>query len=199
MIALYVGRRGTGKTLTMVKDMFLYHKRGWKVYTNLESCSFPDRILTNEEILAMVMDYNVRKCVIAIDEIQTLIDSRRSMNEGNVHMNYFIQQIRKRKIILLATTQFIGRVDKGFREHVDILVRPKCLYLEFGYKDVDELHLVKTTYMDLTTEEDLGYIKSSIVYYDPRPVFELYDTEEYIESVNLHKSDNKEKEEDVVI
>ena len=169
MIVLYRGRRGTGKTLTMVKDILLYVNQGWDIVSNIHlHSSIPHRVLSRSEILDL-LDTNLKNYILVLDEIQTIIDSRRSMKKDNMDFSYFIQQIRKKNIILLATTQFTRTVDVRFREHVDILVNPKFM---------GKYPAVEVEYLDLTTQEDLGYIQSKIIVYDPKPIFNLYDTTE---------------------
>lgn len=184
LIVLYRGRRGAGKTLTMVKDGMLYYQAGWKVYTNMYSIGYAER-LEEDEILSLAESDGFRDCVVMIDEIQTLIDSRRSMRKGNVTFNYFLQQIRKRNVNLLATTQFERRVDIGFREQLDIIASPKMITLASGKK------VVEVTYTDLTTEGDgLPPINRKIVY-SPYEVFGIYDTEERITAVKTKTKEAK--------
>ena len=176
LIVLYRGRRGAGKTLTMVKDGLKYYLQGWKVYTNMYNIPFAER-LEEQEILELADTDGFKNCIVLIDEIQTLIDSRRSMRKANVGFNYFMQQIRKRNVNLLATTQYTRRVDLGFREQLDIMVSPKMVTLNSGKV------LVEVSYVDLTTEEEgIPPIKRRIVY-DPQKIFSLYDTQERIKAV----------------
>jgi hypothetical protein len=130
----------------MTKDALTYYHNGWKVYTNMYSLPFATR-LEEEEILGLAETDGFKDCVVCIDEIQTLIDSRRSMRKGNVTFNYFLQQIRKRNVNLLATTQFTKRVDIGFREQLDIMATPKIVRLPSGG------FVVEVEYIDLTIED----------------------------------------------
>lgn len=184
LITLYRGKRGAGKTLTMVKDAYKYYLRGWKIYTNMYSIPFAER-LEEKEILELADNDGFFNCVVMIDEIQTLIDSRRSMRKANVDFNYFLQQIRKRNVYLFATTQYSKRVDIGFREQLDILVTPRFI------KRKNRKSLVDVTYTDLTVEEYEGYNVHRRLVYDPTIIFGLYDTEERITAV---KTKNKDKE-----
>ena len=102
MIVLYTGRRGAGKTLSMVKDGYKFSLNGYKVYSNIE-LGFAEYV-ENDWILN-IHKTELHDIVLIIDEIQLLIDSRRSARKGNVDFSYFIQQIRKRNIIILCTTQ----------------------------------------------------------------------------------------------
>lgn len=174
MIVLYQGRRGCGKTTSLIKDAWQLKQEGWDVVTNMTSVSFADKVLDNKGILSL-LETDYTDFVIVIDEIQTFIDSRRSARGQNVTFSYFIQQVRKRNIIILAATQFSRRVDRAFREHVDILAKPE-FYPEFP--------VVRVVYWDLTVYED-GFDDpdremSATVVFDPRPVFALFDTTEVI-------------------
>ena len=100
-IVLYKGKRGCGKTLTMVKDGWNYYKRGWRVLRNFD-CSFGEYI-GEEEILNLDKNSDLFNCVIMMDEVQIFFDARRSMRNQNLHFSNFVQQIRKRNIVLLGT------------------------------------------------------------------------------------------------
>ncbi len=171
MIVLYTGRRGAGKTLTMTKDAYKYHLSGYKVYSNIE-LDFAE-FMSNEEILD-IDKTDLREIILVIDEIQLLLDSRRSSRKGNLNFSYFIQQIRKRKIIILCTTQFSGTVDLRLRQHVDVVARPK-------YDKI--LHVCEVTYIDMTALNDNMFmndtdfqIPSITIVYDAENIFPLYDT-----------------------
>lgn len=170
-IVLYLGRRGAGKTLSMTKDAYLYYKNGRRIITNMNTLTFGDK-MTNEEILKLTKDSDVVNCVLVIDEIQLLFDSRRSMKKENITFSNFIQQIRKRGIIMLGTTQFDNTIDKRLRDHCDIIALPKIN---------KELLLCRVKYLDPTTSQDienLGVTEYTSIIYDMRDVFNLYDTNE---------------------
>ena len=175
MIIMYKGRRGAGKTLTMVKDALSFYDNGWTIYSNFD-ISIPYKKISNEDIINLPNNKGIRDCVLMIDEIQTIIDSRRSMKSDNLNFSYFIQQIRKRNIILLCTTQFTRTTDLRLREHVDIIVKPK---INLNYP------IVEAQYFDITSEEDLGFIESRIIIFNPALVWGLYDTNEIKDSVNV--------------
>ena len=170
-IVLYLGRRGAGKTLSMVKDAYLYLKSGRRIITNMNTLKFGDK-MSNEKILKLSKDSDIYNCVLVIDEIQLLFDSRRSMKKENITFSNFIQQIRKRGIIMLGTTQFDNTIDKRLRDHCDIIALPKI------NKD---LLLCRIKYLDPTSSQDVendGILEYSSVVYDMRDIFKLYDTNE---------------------
>ena len=178
MIIFYVGRRGTGKTLTMVYNAYKYFLDGWKIYSNFE-LPFSEYI-DSEEILKIDKNSTIKNCVILIDEISVLYDSRRSMKKTNINFSQVLMELRKRNINILATTQFSGTTDLRFRQHVDIIARPK-----FNKKYC----VCEVNYMDVTAFEDDFNLMSGIistknnfitVVYDPKPIFKLYDTNRII-------------------
>lgn len=173
MICLYLGRRGAGKTLSMVKDAYLYHKGGFKIISNMSTLNFEHTYMTNEEILKLTKDSDIKNCVIVVDEVQLLFDSRRSMKKENITFSNFIQQIRKRNIKLLGTTQFDNTIDKRLRDHTDILALPKF---------EKEYNICRVKYVDPTSTHDLenvtGEYENAVIKYDATMVFGLYDTEE---------------------
>jgi hypothetical protein len=173
----YTGRRGSGKTLSMTKDLYNYYNNGFKVYSNYD-LKFAEYV-TTEEIKGITgKDSRFSDCVIAIDEIQILFDSSRFMSKENKDFSNFVQQIRKRGIILLWTTQFFIRTDVRIREHTDIIVRPNYVA---KYKICD------CKYIDITRlESDYGEITpldnddSVRVIFFAEAVFPLFDTKEKI-------------------
>lgn len=175
---LYKGAKGRGKTLTMVKDGYKYLKDGWAVYSNMTSVKFAHH-LTGGEILKLNKETDIYNACLIIDEIQIYFDSRKSTSTNNRNFSNFVQQIRKRNIKLLSATQYVGTVDLRFRQHANIVVRPKLVYIE--HKPICEV-----TYLDMDSiEDDLenGTLTDPIettVVYDPKPIFSLYDTDEVI-------------------
>lgn len=175
MICLYKGRRGSGKTLTMLKDGLKLYHNGYKILRNFE-CSF-GKYISNEEILSLDKNSNIDNCVLMIDEMQIFFDSRRSMQKSSINFSNFIQQIRKRNIIMLCTTQYSSTIDLRLRQHLDIVCYPY-----FSKK----FNICEVLYIDLTSIEDnLLTAKSSaptstrIIYYAP-PLFKIYDTTQMI-------------------
>lgn len=181
MIVLYTGRRGNGKTLTMVKDAYNYYCDGWRIYSNMKSLNFPNTYISEEEMLKIDKHTDLKDCVLLIDEIQLLLESRSSMKKTNKQFSYFIQQIRKRGIIMLATTQFTNTTDKRLRQHLDVKCEP---YID------KKLDVVEAFYLDLTSFGNNGLFEemlnleqqgnSASVVYDARQVFNLFDTNEQI-------------------
>ncbi len=175
---MYQGRRGCGKTLTLVKDATNYYYDGWKIYSNMFTLKIPHKYISEQEMLSINKESKINDCVLIVDEIQLLLESRRSMKKENISFSNFIQQIRKRNIILLCTTQFTGTVDLRLRQHIDIRVTPR----------IDKkLHVVEATYYDMTSIEDYGLTKplnnipqNITVVFDAMQVYGKYNTREML-------------------
>ena len=174
MIVLYKGARGRGKTLTMVKDALQYQNEGWTVFSNMEGMKI-GTFISVDDIQKIDKGSDIKRCVLVIDEIQSLFDSRRSMKKQNLDFSYFIQQIRKRGIILLCTTQYTNTVDLRLRQHIDILAIPRIWR---------ELDVCEVKYIDMTSIEDEEYGTNEPDYteivYSTKEIYGLYDTEEMI-------------------
>lgn len=174
MIVLYKGARGRGKTLSMVKDALRFYRNGYKILANFSLC-FGEHI-TAEELLSLNRESDLHDCVLVIDEAQLFFDSRNFGKESNKTFSNFIQQIRKRNIFILFTTQYSNTVDLRLRQHIDIVAYPSF------NKD---LVLCSVKYYDLSLLEDMSWVeiqdlKPYTIVYDPKELFGLYDTTEML-------------------
>ncbi len=168
MIVLLQGKRGSGKTLTVVELGLEYLEEGWKIYRNF-SLPFGE-YLSNEQILEFDRDSDFRDCVILIDEMQILFDSRLWNSKSSIKFSHFIQQLRKRNIVIIGSTQYVDTVEKRIRQHVDIIIQPSF---------DEDLNVCSYTATDLTSFES-GELLYYEVFYDAEPIFSLYDTKEII-------------------
>jgi hypothetical protein len=173
-IILYKGKRGAGKTLTMVKDGLQYHLNKFKVYRNFKA-PFGEYI-SEDNILKLDKNSKIKDAVIMMDEVQIFFDARRFMKKQNISFSNFVQQIRKRNITLLCTTQFSNTIDLRLRQHIDIVAYPKF---------IKELNVCEVVYIDVTSIEDTifsGVVEPIYVkiVYNAIPIFKLYNTQEMI-------------------
>lgn len=191
IIVLYKGRRGAGKTLSMVKDAYKFYCYGWEVYSNID-LNFP-HIKIDSDFVLNIGKTDIENCLFLIDEIQVLIDSRRSGSKDNVNFSHFIQQIRKRKISILCTTQYAGTMDLRLRQHLDIIATP-------SYNE--DLKVCEVHYTDITSLEsndglynmfENSPIKEATVIFDARKVFDLYDTYNIIKQKQSEKKKKGEQ------
>ena len=122
MVILLQGPRGSGKTLTMTEVSLEFLNNGWKIYRNFD-LSFGEYI-DDKFILELDKDSTLRDCVILIDEMQIFFDSRLWKQGSSISFSHFIQQLRKRNIVLIGTTQYVDTIEKRIRQHVDLLIQP---------------------------------------------------------------------------
>lgn len=172
MIVLYKGARGRGKTLTMVKDALRYYLAGYKIFANFKM-SFGSYI-SPQEVLALNKSSSLRDCVLVLDELQLFFDSRNFAKQENKDFGNFIQQIRKRNIHILGTTQYTNTIELRFRQHIDIVCYPKFDKFEF---------ICSAFYYDISLlEDDLDPldISPSMIIFDATQIFPLYDTNEML-------------------
>lgn len=170
-IVLFRGARGTGKTLTMVKTAFEYQKAGWKVVTNLYGTPF--KYVTSDFILSLSGTSELKNCVLAIDEIELFFDSREWNKKESRLFSRFLQQIRKRNIVILCTAQFTNLIDIRLRQQIDTLAI--CSF------DKQEL-LASCNYIDLTSiESDPHNPKMHCIEYYAEPLFSHYNTYQIID------------------
>lgn len=165
MIVIFQGPRGCGKTLSLVAEALEFHKKGWDIISNFKT-SFSTKV-SDEFILGLDKKSTIKNCVILIDELQIFFDSRTWSHNKSIKFSNFIQQIRKRNIILMGTTQYVDTVEKRIRQHIDILIRPTY----------DEESQICTCYVyDLTSLEGSTRICYYRYYFFSPPIFSLYDT-----------------------
>lgn len=171
LIGLFQGSRGCGKTLGLTSLGLDFYACGWKIYSNFR-CSFAE-VVSNDFIRNIDKHTDLHDCVLLIDELQILFDSRLWKNSTSIDFSHFIQQIRKRNVVILGSTQYTDTVEKRIRQHVDLLICPK-FYDEFGVSSY--------VVIDLTSLEDLDSSDPLSVefFYYAESLFDLYDTKEII-------------------
>lgn len=175
-IHAYTGAKGKGKTLSMVKDMYKYSYRGWEIYTNI-GVNFAHNELTEEHIKNLNRSAGLKNCVIAIDEIQIFFDSRLSQKKENKNFSNFVQQIRKRNIKLLFTTQYISTVDKRIRQHIDYIIKPKMLSI-LSNNDICQYRIVDMSSIEENEFGEITMPKERVTNFLTEQIFKLYDTKE---------------------
>lgn len=155
----------------MTKDALKYHQNGWKIYTNLEGTPFKQ--VTSEFILSLDGISEIKNCVIAIDEIELFFDSRDWNKKESKTFSRFLQQIRKRNVVILCTAQFTNLIDIRLRQQIDTLA-----VCSFDKKLlVAHVHYIDLTSLETNPDKPDCY---SIKYYTP-PIFEYYNTHQMID------------------
>ncbi len=126
---LAIGRQGSGKTAFITKLLVDNYSSEKKVYSNYslfgidyEKITFDNKRNKNSiDILKVISDNPnyFNNSIMLLDEIHLYFDSRDFMKQNNRVIQNFFSQLRKRNILLLATTQYIL--------HLDIRIRRQAL------------------------------------------------------------------------
>ncbi len=123
MIIGIVGKMGSGKTLLM--SIFAYCLKGRaKIFSNYS-------LIFSEKINSLRQLIKIENSVICLDELWVNIDSR--LWKNNVFLTRWINQSRKRNVLLFYTTQDFGQVDIRLRRATDILIFCLSTKSEFLY------------------------------------------------------------------
>lgn len=167
MICLFQGRRGCGKTLSMTWWSSFFSSLDWDVFSNYNVKNVQK--ITEEFILNLDKDSDLRDCVLLVDEMQIFFDSR--LWKEATKFSHFLQQIRKRNIVILGTTQYIDTIEKRIRQHVDFLIKP--FFDSFSGVCTDFVY-------DLTSFEDSSEPDYFEISFHLSEVADLYDTNEML-------------------
>lgn len=111
------GKKGSGKSTLLVKYMVQYHKKGYKIYTNMRECTLN---FVNQINFDDVGEYvaEPRSCVV-LDEVGTLMDARKFKTFRDSLRDYFIYQRQYKNIVILASQ--VWDIDKKARDRTDLM------------------------------------------------------------------------------
>lgn len=166
MILGLVGRIGEGKTIGMVALADLFQKvTGLEVYSN-------NWIQFSHQFKTYARLKKITDSIICIDELHEEADSRDF--KKNIDITKWLLQIRKRRNVLLYTTQSLDQIDKRFRNQTHFLVF--CRQLD---NSKFELTLIDT--LDYLQD---NYSNMSILTLNGKSYFNKYKTFEIIEKLN---------------
>lgn len=175
---LAIGRQGSGKTAFITKLLVDNYSPDKKVYSNYslfgidhEKITFDNKKNKNSiDILKVISDNPnyFNNSIMLLDEIHLYFDSRDFMKTNNRVIQNFFSQLRKRNILLLATTQYIL--------HLDIRIRRQALA-------VFQMTNLKDGIFKVDVHEIDGYytnfIRTELV--NLKDYFKYYDTNELVE------------------
>jgi hypothetical protein len=190
MIRIYIGLLGSGKTLSMVRDMINDKKKGKKIITNLVT-NFESTTLSKEFFKDFSKDKTgeLFNCTLAIDELHIFLDSRRSTSKRNTAISYFILQTRKRGVTLRGTSQFFSQVEIRLRNVTDYLTECRS-YIKKG-KDFIKVTPLKmldglsqeeqnNLWIENKTYDRAGHLINRCLF-KAKPYYKYYDTNQIIE------------------
>ena len=119
MIAGFIGKMGSGKTLSMVRETLKYYNEGYTIYSNFH-VEVPYEPLDFTKLFAMAEAQTpLNDVVILLDEVHILLDSRSSMKKENKVVSFWLNQTRKMGVKLYYTTQHLHQIDKRLRAGTD--------------------------------------------------------------------------------
>lgn len=181
----YFGKTGSGKTLHTAIDALVDMLNGREIYSNMTFYHIPYTKIDLIDMVDAVIDNkndftdNSPKTLI-LDEIQTLMDSRRSASRSNIDFSLFISQCRKRGFNVIYTSQYLNGADIRLRQLTDKLVW--CMPV---YKSGDELKGFKYIKFDVMTGKyKIQFIRESLA----KVFYKFYNTYEVIRPVEEYVS-----------
>lgn len=185
---IYVGRQGSGKTISAVRHMVEIKNR-WPraiVVTNLE-LNVPweyIRFSTAEELANLLVNTNNGKygVIYLIDEIHTYFNALDSMNIPPYVFTEISQQRKQRKTII-GTSQLFMRMAKPLREQCDNMISCKTF---FGILTFNR------AYDGMTLEQDfdgklIGDVQKRGFFWHSRELRQLFDTYQKVVSSSSQK------------
>ena len=132
-IALFWGRRGTGKSLGMTYFGYLLDqlskRRGYKTITLANyQVSYAD--ICDERILRTLAKFPdwAHDGRVLIDEITETMTSKRAMSRVAVQTESLLTMVRKLRLEMLCTAQFPHQLTGAVQHQIDFFVRTKMLY-----------------------------------------------------------------------
>lgn len=117
------GKKGAGKSCSMVRLMLKFQKKGWHIYTDMKDIRIPDvRIV---DVTAFERWRPEPNSVVFLDEVGISMDNRNysKFPEG---LRDFFKYIRKMKCRVYMNSQAYD-VDKKVRDTVDSMVLQTCV------------------------------------------------------------------------
>ena len=172
---LAIGKQGSGKTLFTTK-LLIDNFKGQNVFSNYSLFGIPytkvtlsDRVKDCLNILdELEKDPNIfNNSIMMIDEIHLDLNSLDFMRKNNRKLQTFFSQLRKRNILLLATSQYLL--------NVDIRIRRQC-------KNVFEMSYIEGDVFQVITHDIDGYYSQEISRYYVKlsDYYQYYDTFEIV-------------------
>ena len=167
------GKQGSGKTLLMVKhlvDEHLEHPNK-KIFSNTPLFNLDYQFITfdknkagdeNKMSILEQLDSDpnyFNHSIMLLDEIHLYLNSLDFFKNNNRALQTFFSQLRKRDILLLATSQYFHDIDIRVRsqalnsfemEHIykDLFVATTCRVLRYDYIEEEVTRLKLSMYYD---------------------------------------------------
>lgn len=158
---------------------------GRQIFSNMTFYHFPYTKVDLDDMVNAVIDnesdvIDSSPKTLILDEIQTLMDSRKSTRSSNIDFSLFISQCRKRGFNVIYTSQYLNGADIRLRQLTDKLIW--CMPV---YKTGDTLKGFKYVKFDVQTGQyKIQFIKESLA----KIFYKFYNTYEVIRPVEGYVS-----------
>jgi hypothetical protein len=183
VIAGFIGKMGSGKTLSMTKELLKYYNQGYTIMSNYH-LNFPHEPIDFDDIfLSAQAQEQLSNVVIALDEIHIVLDSRSGMAATNKIISFWLNQTRKMGVKLFYTTQHAHQIDKRLRSATDFYVMCD------GFKINKEGKSYFVCYNEITDGD--AFKKDLFV---GNEYFQFYDTNQVIKFIDRKSLKKKAKE-----
>jgi len=114
MLIGVMGKMGSGKTLSMsALGEFLHYKTKAPLYANYS-------LLNATRVQSLGDIWKMENGIFCFDEMWLTMDAR--MWKDNVKLSRWVNQTRKKKLIVIYTTQHIRQMELRVREATDLLI-----------------------------------------------------------------------------
>lgn len=119
------GKKGSGKSCLMVREMIKHQKRGWYVYTDMQDCNIPGvRIIKAFDLARFRPEYHSLVC---LDEIGITFDNRdfKSFPPG---LRDFFKFQRKYRVKIYMNSQSASDYEKKIRDVTDSMILQSSIF-----------------------------------------------------------------------
>lgn len=191
IIGIFVGIRGSGKTVGAVRQAYKDYRRGRKIYANFH-LNFPYTHINIDDILNF---QNLKNATILIDEASIAADCRNSASKQNKFTGYMLSQSRKNDVDVYFMNPDGNELDKRIRGNYDKLF--SCSPLVDGpgglrRATIPEIQGRKVDRIAIREKDRTqGWIRRYT--FNPKPYFPLYNTGECVNIKEMQKM-GKERE-----
>lgn len=194
MIGIFLGLQDSGKTLSMVYFGYKYYRLGYEIYSNF-GLNFPHKKITKDLLINYTKSrIQFNRSVFLIDEIYLLLESRRFGKDSNIMIGYFLLQSSKNNVHIMATSQYIGQVEKRFRENrtfscfCERVVKTESGYFvpikikrRFLPENLNDRLYIKNTFLIRDSYDIVDVNLSRKQYFlRAKPIFNLFSTQELL-------------------
>lgn len=141
LVALIIGKRGSGKTclgFKLLEDIHEKSKR--KIYALGSDLILPDWIELITNISQAEPD-----SIILVDEANLHFEARRFMQQKNIFISHLIQKIRHNNQTLIFICQYSSTLDLNIIRQVDVLLLKEPSIMQRYF----ERSIIKTIYQDI--------------------------------------------------